>query len=307
MKRLLLFLLLPVLLPAQDIKEIALKNASEEICLCVQKIDNFDKPKREVNQEIKKCIDQQVTVYQTFVGLANAKDKDSSRIQISTDPESASYRKFYKEIESYSYYNCEDVKRLTGSNDEVQVNSISTNEKAVKLYEEGTELMGAKKYEKAVQKLRKAVEIDPKFAWAWDHLGLTYRYMGQFDKAIEAYETSLVINPDGQLPAQNLAIVYEYTENFDRALYYYEHLQQRYPDNPEGFYGAARMHLTLENLEAAADNIATAFRMYVETNSPYRADAEQIVGIIFRAMKAEGNEEKFYEIFEKHNIELRNE
>lgn len=312
-KLFLMFLVTPFLLDAQkpdiDLKKTGLKNISEEICECVKKIEEFNKTSIQKNQEIKDCIDPKVVVYQTIAGLQNPEIQEdgSQKIQVSTNPESDIYRKYYRELETYTLRNCEEMKILTGSHNEVQQNSISTDPHAVKFYEEGTDLMQSEKFEKAVKKLKKAVEIDPKFAWAWDHLGLTYRYMGKLDEAIEAYETSLLINPDGPMPAQNLAIVYEYKQDFGKALYYYNRIIERYPENPEGYYGAARMHVFLEEHETAADKGAKAYNLYIIQNSPYRDDAEHLLRVIYTDMKEKGKEDRFLDILKQNNIDIGNE
>ncbi len=41
----------------------------------------------------------------------------------------------------------------------------------------------AKDHEKAIDCFTKAIKIDPNFAWAYCHRGLTYRVIGENDKA----------------------------------------------------------------------------------------------------------------------------
>lgn len=315
MKRLkvLLTLLIPVLFIAQDnadailkMRDAGLKQASDNVCKCLDKIDNFNKSKIEVNEEIKACIDKEVVPFQLIMQIeyVNQAKPDSANIVIATNEKSPEYKSYYREIENYSLQNCERLYALASSNDQVHENSISLNKKARKLYEEGNVFMGKQLYEKAIEKFKKAVELDPKFAWAWDHLGLTYRYMGDYQKAVEAYETSLIINPFGQLPAQNLPIVYEYIGNYEKALFYYNKIKERYPENAEGFYGASRMHIFLKDYEQAADQIAKAYNLYIAQNSPYRADAETIMRVIYTEMNNLGQKERFFEILKQNNIDI---
>src|SRR5690606_5082473 len=75
-----------------------------------------------------------------------------------------------------------------------------------------------KQYASAEKAYKSAIEIDPIFSFAWDNLGLTYRWQEKFDLALEAYNNSLMLEPNGFMPLQNIPIVYELMEEYDRAL-----------------------------------------------------------------------------------------
>jgi Flp pilus assembly protein TadD len=58
--------------------------------------------------------------------------------------------------------------------------------------------------QKAIANYKKAVEINPENAVAYNGLGAAYRQVGDMDKAIEAWERSLAIDPEYGLPLYNL-------------------------------------------------------------------------------------------------------
>ncbi len=49
-------------------------------------------------------------------------------------------------------------------------------------------LVNARRYDEAIDQARRALEIDPKFAWAHSLLGIAYGQKGEFSRAIAAYE-----------------------------------------------------------------------------------------------------------------------
>ena len=61
-----------------------------------------------------------------------------------------------------------------------------------------------KNYDKAIEKLLMAVEIDPCSAVDYASLGSNYREKGDFDKAIVMYEKALTLDPDMTFARENL-------------------------------------------------------------------------------------------------------
>jgi tetratricopeptide (TPR) repeat protein len=51
-----------------------------------------------------------------------------------------------------------------------------------------------RRYEEAVERLKKAVELDPNSARFWDSLGLAYDMQGQMEQAHEAFEKAVSLN-----------------------------------------------------------------------------------------------------------------
>ena len=172
------------------------------------------------------------------------------------------------------------------------------NKEAMEQYNFGAELSDKGIYEDAIPFYKKAVEIDPLFAFAWDNLGVCYRKTNKIDKAIEAYKKSIAINPYGETPLQNIAIAYEMNNDFDKAIEAYQQYLEHYPDGVEGYYGLGRQMFYKKDYENALDNMCKAYNLYVKMKSPYRVDAEKMINVLFTTMK----EKKFNEILKKHNI-----
>jgi tetratricopeptide (TPR) repeat protein len=147
------------------------------------------------------------------------------------------------------------------------------------------------------------LKIDPKFAFAWDNIGICYRRLENYDKALEAYQNSLKIDPNGTMPLQNIAIVYQYKKQYDKAIAAYEKLGEIDKDNPEIYYGIGNIYATyLLDYEKGLSNMCKAYNLYIKQKSPFRTDAEKLINGIYREMKLQGKEARFAEILKENNI-----
>jgi tetratricopeptide (TPR) repeat protein len=193
------------------------------------------------------------------------------------------------------------MKAKSYSKDELHEFSMSSNKKALELYSKSLEAENEKDYAKAVDYLLKALKKDSLFAFAWDNLGLNYRRLGEYDKAIDAYEHSIRVDPNGKLPWQNMAIAYEMKKDYIGAIICFKKLALLDVTNPEIYYGIGRISAThLGDYESALENICIAFSLYKEINSPDIKDAKQLIGLIYDAMKKNGDEERYNQILLKH-------
>ncbi len=58
-------------------------------------------------------------------------------------------------------------------------------------------------WREAIFRWKKAVEIDPNYAAAWNNLAIAYEHEGQFDSARDAYERALKLDPSNSFIHQN--------------------------------------------------------------------------------------------------------
>lgn len=284
-----------------------LKDLSSNACKCIDSISTYDKSKDDISTDIHSCIDKQVTVYQLgkqLTELKNLTDKDQKlNINISVNPNSDDYKKYYYELERELMENCPAVKDKISSTDKIGEKSISRKEEALKFYDLGLEESGAGNFEKAITYYQKALVFDKEFAFAYDNIGICYRRLENYDKAIEAYEKSLEIDPNGLMPLQNLGITYVYKKQYKKAVKAYERFAKVDTENPEAYYGLGNVYAVyLKEYEKALDNLCIAYNIYVKQKSPYRSDAEKLIQFVFQEMKKEGKEDKFNEILKNNKI-----
>lgn len=70
-------------------------------------------------------------------------------------------------------------------------------------------------WREAIYRWEKAVELDPKYAAAFNDLGIGYEHEGQLDKARRAYEKALALDPNNAQIRQNYDL---FKEINDRAI-----------------------------------------------------------------------------------------
>lgn len=290
-----------------------LKDFSENACQCIDSINVYDKERSAVTNEINTCIDKQVVAYQLMAQLTNSdllgteqkkrKKKKSININLSTDKNSTEYKNTYYELERELMESCDALKLTAAAYDKQSRFSMSTNPEALEWYEKGNDAKLVEKYNVAIQHYKKALSIDSMFCFAWDNLGLAYRKAGRYDDALQAYQKSISIDPNGQMPWQNIAVVYEYKKDYQQAIIAYEALAKLDPNNPEVYYGVGRVYgVYTGELEKGLDNMCKAYILYVKQQSPYRADAENLIGYFYNELKKQDKEKVFNEILEKNNI-----
>lgn len=177
-----------------------------------------------------------------------------------------------------------DYKRLKTiiNTAETKDNKFSDNEDAVEYYTKAVNSSKKEDWNGAIKNYKLALEKDPKFVYAWDNLGICYRRIGDYDKAIDAYKKSVAIDPTGKMPLQNIAIAYIYKKEYQKAIDAYLDLDKIHPNDAEVYYGIGQIYaLHLENNEKGLDYISKAYKIYTQQKSPYRTDAEKILGIIY--------------------------
>ncbi len=58
-------------------------------------------------------------------------------------------------------------------------------------------------WREAIFRWKKAVEIDPNYAAAWNNLAIAYEHEGQFESARDAYDHALKLEPNNNFIHQN--------------------------------------------------------------------------------------------------------
>jgi superkiller protein 3 len=70
----------------------------------------------------------------------------------------------------------------------------------------------------AVESYERALELDPKYAWAWNGLGLAYVALNRWSDALSAYEQAVHLNPDDVWFWHNLGDAWMMLDHDERAV-----------------------------------------------------------------------------------------
>jgi len=268
-----------------------IRNISGDACNCIEKIDGNTEHR---NEAIKNCIAEAI-VHHLKEDNAAA-DKGVQEIKIN--------KRDYIAIEKYLTENCTALKNLTFSEMDNLEHANSKNVLAQLAYEDGMAYMQEKEYDMAIKKFTKAIELDPKFAFAWDNLGICYRKTNQYEDAIKAYEKSLEINPKGKMPLINIAVTYNLKKEFKQAIKYYARYIELYGDDPEGYYGISLIQYTNNQYEKGLENMIIAYTLYTEQQSPYRSDAAGKIGYMYNDLKKQDKLAIFNKTAAKYNLKF---
>ncbi len=287
---------------------------ARQACECISKIDT-SLDKAEKGKEIKACITNANLTYQlnNILVESTEKPKDSSKTSkvdtliLDKNTFNIVLDEDLEAIEDYLYENCTNMRDIYFSDDKKMKNSLSDKDIALEYYNNGIEAFDNQDYQGAIKNYNKAVEIDSKFAFAWDNLGLSYRYVGEFNKAIECYEKSLKVDPKGRLPMLNIAITYEYLKDYDKAKKAYKKYGRVFKKDPESFYGLGRIYSLEKNYEEGLDNMIQAYILYIEIDSPYKADAENNIAYMYQELKKENKLEIFNKLAKKYKLQVNQE
>ena len=124
------------------------------------------------------------------------------------------------------------------------------------------------------------------------------------DSAEYYYLISLSKYPNGFNANQNLAVVEELRTNYDKAIVYYKKLIEIEAENPEGYYGLARMQFTAGKLNEAFKNGQSAEKYYKQIKSPYIGDCYYILCIICYTNKDIPLAKKYLALCKQAGIEV---
>ncbi len=265
---------------AQNMASDELIAASEKACQCIAGIEAGVENK---NDEIQKCIKGSLVVFE------DGKDVKVDR---------------FKQVESVLVQSCGPLKELAFSENRKFKHSYSENVLAQLAYDDGMEFLQEGDVESAIEKFKKAVSIDDRFAFAWDNLGISYRKIQEYDKAIESYKKSLEIYDKGRLPLLNIAITCNLNEQYDEAIAYYEKFIDIYSGDPEGYYGLGLIQYTQNEEEKGLDNLIHAYTIYTAQNSPYRADAAKKIGYMYKDLQNKDRLDLFHKVADKYNLKV---
>lgn len=303
---------------AQDRKERReIKKIANSACNCSEKI-SATISKDEIIDQMNSCITSAIINAQMgdIADLKNirkllkdakmdVKNGDTTFVVSSDSKKIILADKNFREVQQYLMQKCKKVQLLIKSEDMLSDKSMSSNPEALKHYKEGEGYAEKDKTEKAIESYKKAVALDPEFAFAWDNMGLCYRKLDKYDDAIRCYKKSLEVDEYGIMPLQNMAVVYEYRKDYKEAAAVYAKLIEGYPDNPEGYYGAGRAYYMSGDYTNGVDYMFKAYLLYREVKSPYVTDAENSLSAFYNDLKEKGKESIILDAAKKNNIEFK--
>lgn len=200
---------------------------------------------------------------------------------------------------------CYNVRRLIIGEKAKQFYKRSDNPKANEYFDKGNNFLAKKNYKKAIKAFKSALKEDEQFVFAIDHLAVSYRQLEKYKMAIKYYKESLDIFPEGDLALLNMAVAYSLLGDNDNSIKTYKNLRFFYRDNPEGYFGLAKTLFLKGDHGDALDNLFTAHRMYIDSNSDYKEDSEKLLHLMFLTLKELDKLDLLMQKAKEYNVEIK--
>jgi Tfp pilus assembly protein PilF len=128
-------------------------------------------------------------------------------------------------------------------------------------YEEASRQIARRDYDGAIASLRRAVEIAPRFAAAWNHLGTIAYQTQHYREAADYFRQGLAADPDAYEPLVNLGGVLLNLGNPNEACQYNSEAVRRRPNDALAQSQLGLAYLLLNQLDLAEKHLLRACQL----------------------------------------------
>jgi tetratricopeptide (TPR) repeat protein len=119
------------------------------------------------------------------------------------------------------------------------------------LIEQGDIFFDEKRFQKALETYKKALEVEPENIDALICCGLCYRNLEEYDKAIEYYDNALEIEPDNKTALNNIGYVLECKGKIEEAIEYYNKSLEVDPNYDMPLVNLTKIYLDRKDYKSA--------------------------------------------------------
>ncbi len=122
-------------------------------------------------------------------------------------------------------------------------------------------LKAEKKYEEALDYCRRAINIDPNNAWAYNVRASVYLDLQLYDKAIADFNTALKLVPNYTNAQLYRAVAYYYKQDYQKALLDYSAVVKEEPKNTYAILGRGNCYFSLNDYDKALADYSLCIRI----------------------------------------------
>ena len=160
-------------------------------------------------------------------------------------------------------------------------------------------LFQLKEYDESINKWKKAVELNPKYFFAYNNLGNAFLNLKKYNEAITCFNKAIEIKPDFFDAHNNKGNALSRLNKYDDALLSYDKAIKIKPDSINGYIFKAHILSQLDRLEEALDNYKNAYTINPEH--------PLLLGYIVHTKSKSCNWEDFQKDIEIMKLNLENE
>jgi tetratricopeptide (TPR) repeat protein len=140
----------------------------------------------------------------------------------------------------------------------ISASQLAVPEKAIAEYERAQERLGKEDVARAIELLKNAVEIAPRYSAAWNNLGTIAYHSRQFAEAEEYFRTALRADTEAYAPLVNLGGALLSLGKNEESLVVNLRAVKAHPDDALAHSQLGRSYLALERLEEAEMHLKAA-------------------------------------------------
>lgn len=164
---------------------------------------------------------------------------------------------------------------------------------ARRVFCQGRALVFDKRYDGAIERLERAIRLDPAAAYSYNALGIAYLEKGDYTMARAAFEDAIGRAPKWAYPRHSLALVHTQTGNYAAAIAAYRDAMERAPDYS---YLPYNLGLVFQRMNRTDDAEAEYLQAIAKANRtpPGRAEPYVALGALKASQKKWKTAEGYY-------------
>lgn len=125
----------------------------------------------------------------------------------------------------------------------------------------GAALLKQNKLDEALIHLEKAAEMDNRYAFIYNNIGIVYERRGNTEEALRYYRIALTREPTYPRARNNIASLYYKSGQIENAAKEYETVLQSHPDDPEAHHGLGVSLYLLKREDEGVEHVKRAIEL----------------------------------------------
>ena len=170
-------------------------------------------------------------------------------------------------------------------------------------FNSGVDLYHQRDYAKAIQAYQKVIEIDPRYAEAYNNLGIIYQEAGDFDRALSTYQKAIEINPKYEKALNNLGVLLYLKGRYEESIHAFQKALALNANNIESHINLGILFKKQGQMEKALESYHRALAI-----NPLYGEAHYNMGLLYEQLEkmemAISHYQKFIQVASKTHSDL---
>ena len=137
-----------------------------------------------------------------------------------------------------------------------------------------------KQYERAIEDYDQTIKLNPELVEAYNNRGISYAKLKQYERSIEDFDQAIKLNPEDADIYNNRGVSYDELKQHERAIEDYDQAIKLNPELAKAYYNRGNSYAELKQYERAIEDYDQAIKL-----NPERADIYNNRGISYANLK----------------------